>query len=118
MAESNDLLEQVVQLLALGHESRSFEVKGPLSLADKAHCAKVARAVIAMGNLRDGGIVLIGVDETQMTEMLPGLSDEDFGAWSDFDNVSDALALRGPASGVHPPPAGASVRRKGRGSRR
>ncbi|UFU06590.1 hypothetical protein [Ruania halotolerans] len=75
MSEPNDLHEQVVQLLALGHESRSFEVKGPLSLTAKSHCAKAARAVMAMGNLRDGGIVLIGVDEAQMTEMLPGLDD-------------------------------------------
>jgi hypothetical protein len=48
--------DAVEQLLLLGHESRSFEVKGPGELKDKAFCAKVARAAMAMANLRDGGL--------------------------------------------------------------
>jgi len=39
-------VDEVQQLLALGHEIRSFEVKGPGSLNDKAYCAKVARAAM------------------------------------------------------------------------
>lgn len=81
----------VEQLLALGHETRSFEVKAPGDLSDKAYCAKVARASMAMGNLRDGGVVCLGIDETQMAAMLPGLSQQQLQDWSDFDNVSDAL---------------------------
>lgn len=83
---------EVEQLLALGHELRSFEVKGPGDLGDRAFCAKVARAAMAMGNLRDGGLVCLGIDETTMTAMLPGLSPGQYTEWSDSDNVHDALA--------------------------
>src|SRR5215211_3550323 len=65
--------DELQELLALGHESRSFEVKGPGSLSDKRYCAKVARALMAMGNLHDGGVVCLGLDETRLTDMVPGL---------------------------------------------
>lgn len=84
-------LEELEDLLALGHETRSFEVKGPGPL-DKAHAALVACAAMAMGNLRDGGYVCIGIDEDRMQDGLPGLDDEQLAQWSDFDNVADALA--------------------------
>lgn len=84
--------DEVEELLALGHESRSFEIKGPGNLSDGAYCAKIARAVMAMGNLRDGGLVCLGIDEARMTQMLPGLDDVQLVEWSSFDDVSDKLA--------------------------
>jgi hypothetical protein len=83
---------EVEQYLALGHEVRSFEVKGPGSLSDKAFCARVARATMAMGNLRDGGLVCLGIDDKRMSEMLPGLGVAEMTEWCDFDDVSDAVA--------------------------
>lgn len=47
---------------------------------------------MAMGNLRDGGVVCLGVDGTRMTEMLPGLDAPQLAQWSKFDDVSDAMA--------------------------
>jgi hypothetical protein len=83
---------EVEEILALGHELRSFEVKGPGDLSDKAYCAKIARAAMAMGNLRDGGLVCLGIDDTQMAAMTPGLSQPQLADWSDYDNVHDAFA--------------------------
>lgn len=83
---------EIEDLLTLGRESRSFEVKGPGALTDSAFCARVARAVMAMGNLRDGGLVCLGIDDKALDSKLPGLSDEQLAQWSDFDNVHDALA--------------------------
>ncbi len=40
---------EVEQYLALGHESRSFEVKGPVRIKDRGFCAKVAKAAMAIG---------------------------------------------------------------------
>ena len=82
-------------LLATGNEIRSFEVKGPGNpgaLGDKAYVAKVARAAMAMGNHRDGGLVCLGIDDKQMAAMIPGLNPLQLGEWSDYDNVSSALA--------------------------
>jgi hypothetical protein len=86
---SQELLEQ---LLAVGNESQSFEVKGPGDLSEKAFVARVARAVMSMGNHRDGGVVCVGIDEKQMQAMLPGLSPDQAVAWGDYDNVTAALA--------------------------
>ncbi len=86
---------ELEELLALGHESRSFEVKGPGNpgdLDDKPYVAKIAKAVIAMGNLRDGGLVCLGIDEPRMCEMQPGLSPEQVAAWIDYDLVQAAIA--------------------------
>jgi hypothetical protein len=84
--------DDVEGLLALGHELRAFEVKGPGALRDRAFCAKVARAAMAMGNLRDGGIVCIGVDKSDLARMQPGLTDEQLASWSDHDEVSTQLS--------------------------
>ncbi|MHA6510846.1 hypothetical protein [Tessaracoccus sp. Y1736] len=83
---------EVEEILALGHELRSFEVKGPGNRTDKAFCAKVARATMALANIRDGGQVCLGIDETNMTAMMPGLDRNQLAAWSDYDGVHDALA--------------------------
>lgn len=89
LVTSKEVLER---LLAVGNESASFEVKGQGSLKDKAYVAKIARAVMAMGNRRDGGVVCLGIDEPQMTAMAPGLDPAQAAEWADFDNVSAALA--------------------------
>lgn len=84
--------QEVEALLAPGHEIRSFEVKGPGSLSDKADVARVARASMAMGNHRDGGLICLGVDDKQMPQMTPGLDAAQLKEWSDYDNTSAALA--------------------------
>src|SRR5262245_50662035 len=43
-----------------------------------------------MGNIRDGGLVCIGIDEKHLSQMLPGLG-QYLAEWSDFDDVSAAL---------------------------
>ena len=84
--------QELEALLAPGHEIASFEVKGPGGLSDKAYTAKVARASMAMGNHRDGGLVCLGIDDKQMSQMTPGLNTDQLREWSDYDNVSAALA--------------------------
>jgi hypothetical protein len=84
--------EYIEEILALGHEIRSFEAKGPGSINDKAYVAKGARAAMAMGNLRDGGQVCLGIDDTQFVAMLPGLTPEQVNEWINYNNVSDQLA--------------------------
>ncbi|WP_380162645.1 RNA-binding domain-containing protein [Kineococcus sp. R86509] len=84
--------QEVRQWLSLGTESRSFEVKGPGLRTQKAYAAKVARAVMAMGNLRGGGLVCLGIDDKQLAQMSPGLNAEQLKQWSDVDEVNVALS--------------------------
>lgn len=55
--------EEFAQILKLGHETQGIEFKGPFARSDKEQFAEVVRAVLGMANRRDGGLVVIGVDE-------------------------------------------------------
>lgn len=90
---SDDKLRGTVEdLLSTGGETRRFEVKGPGRTDDKHHVARVARAAMAMGNLRDGGLVCVGIADTLVAAMLPGLDEEELAQWSDGDTVADRIA--------------------------
>ena len=85
--------EDVENLLLAGYETRGFELKGPGRSDDKAFLAKVARAALSMGNLRDGGHVVIGISDTSPQEMQPGLDDQQLASWLAYDDVADRLAV-------------------------
>jgi hypothetical protein len=78
--------------LRTGYEGRGFELKGPGKSGEKRFLAKIARAALSMGNLRDGGHVVIGIDDENPQAMLPGLADEELASWLAYDDVSGRLA--------------------------
>lgn len=55
--------QTLAEWIALGREQRGVEFKGPGPRSSKHLCGKVLRAMMAMANRRDGGFVVIGVDE-------------------------------------------------------
>jgi predicted HTH transcriptional regulator len=83
--------EEVEQVLSLGHEIRGFEIKGPGPSTDKHLFAKVARAALSLGNLRDGGHIIIGIDDKLQQAMQPGLTVAELSSWLSFDDVSRRL---------------------------
>lgn len=82
----------VEDILRLGQETRSFEAKSPGDLDNKHYVARVVRADMAMGNLRDGGQICLGIDDKRIAQMEPGLTDTQVEEWTNFDNVCDKLA--------------------------
>jgi hypothetical protein len=83
---------QLEERLQLGYEARGLELKGPGSRADKHLLAKVARAALGLGNLRDGGHIVVGIDDHNPDQLLPGLSGEDRASWVEYDHLARALA--------------------------
>jgi hypothetical protein len=83
---------EVEAILTGGRELRHFEVKGPGSRADTQLVVKVIRAGLSMGNLRDGGYVLLGLDDWRLAEMQPGLTEEHVTSWMSFDDVARKLS--------------------------
>ena len=79
------------ELLALGREQAGVEFKGPGDRSDRRLFAKVARAVLAMANRRDGGVVVVGIDDERNEAVLTGLSATQLATWEQ-DAVRDALA--------------------------
>jgi|SRR5579884_416287 predicted HTH transcriptional regulator len=83
--------EEFREYLALGREGRRVEFEGPGSRKDKHFLARVVRAVIGMANRRDGGLVIIGVQE-QDDELIPaGLSEEQLRTWIRYDDVAKSI---------------------------
>src|SRR2546427_6079334 len=83
--------EQFEEYLAFEHEIPGVEFKGPGSRGDEYRRAKVARAVMGMANRRDGGTIIIGVEERGSTLNPAGLSQIDADSWRSNDRVIDAL---------------------------
>jgi predicted HTH transcriptional regulator len=79
-------------LLAPGHEQRGVEFKGPGRRSDRQFFARVARAVLGMANRRDGGVVVIGVEDKSGTLKPVGLSVPDLATWK-YDDIADSLAV-------------------------
>lgn len=85
--------QDLAELLATGSERYDVEYKNPGSRDDKAFFSGVARAVLAMANRRDGGVVVVGVNEQRgSAATLLGLTAPQLATWN-HDNVRDALAV-------------------------
>jgi hypothetical protein len=83
--------EGIENALSLRYELRELELKGPGPRSDNHLLIKVARAALGMGNLRDGGQVVIGIADDQIPEMLPGLEPDDLASWLAYDDLSRKL---------------------------
>jgi predicted HTH transcriptional regulator len=86
-------VEDIENVLLVGHETRGFEFKGPGDRTDSYLLAKAARAALSLGNLRDGGYIIIGIDDRDPASLGPGLDDDQLESWTDFDNLSRKLAV-------------------------
>ena len=83
--------EEFAQILALGHETRGVEFKSPGPLSDRRLAAQVVRAVLGMANRRDGGWVIIGVEDNDNILNPVGLSETDLASWQ-YDLIADQIA--------------------------
>lgn len=81
--------EEIAAFLSAGHELRNVEFKGRGSTSDSDFVAKVARAAIAMANQRDGGYVIVGVDENDPERC--GLDETLVAEWMSYDTVVDKI---------------------------
>lgn len=84
--------EELGELLALRHEISGVEFKGPGSRSNKRLFAQVVRAVLGMANRRNGGTVVIGVQDDGPSFSPVGLNDGDLATWS-YDAVADGIAV-------------------------
>jgi predicted HTH transcriptional regulator len=83
--------EEFIDLIEQGHESPAVEFKPGAPRTAQAVFARIARAVLALSNRRDGGWVIIGVEEKGgKTPILKGVEAADLAGWN-HDDVSAAL---------------------------
>ena len=84
--------EEFEQVMNLFSERRGLEFKGPGRSTDRRLFAQVVRAVLGMANRRDGGLVIIGIEDSGNTLNRVGLSKSDLGTWN-YDDVADRMAV-------------------------
>lgn len=77
--------------MALPHELRGVEFKSPGPLSNRRLAAQVMKAVLGMANRRDGGLVVVGVEESGSGYNWVGLSEHDLDTWG-YDRVADRIA--------------------------
>lgn len=83
--------EEFAQIMGLSHEIRGLEFKGPGRSTDRRLFAQVVKAVLGMANRRDGGLVVIGVEDLGDALHPVGLDDTQLGTWN-YDDVADRIA--------------------------
>jgi len=61
-----------------GKEDRRREYKAPMPWTDELSKAKITKAILAMSNIKDGGVIIVGMRELEDKTFSPdGLSDAD-----------------------------------------
>lgn len=92
--------EQFAELLAFAldrnHEQHGLEFKGARPRSDRPFFAKVVRAMLGMANRRDGGTVIIGVDESAGQLVPTGLTPADLRTWRHDDLAADVANYADP----------------------
>jgi predicted HTH transcriptional regulator len=83
---------EIEAALSSGYELRGLELKGPGPRTRTHLLAKVIRAALSMGNLRDGGHVIVGISDDDPKAMLPGLEADDLASWLAYDDLARKLA--------------------------
>jgi len=82
------LHDRVCSALDRCQESQAIEFKE--STAWESSKLRIIRTILAMGNLRDGGVIIIGASEREDTWELTGITDEHLATY-DFDDITDAV---------------------------
>ena len=83
--------EEFAQIMKLRHELGGVEFKGPGPVSNGRLAAQVVKAILGMSNRRDGGKVIIGVEDNQSALNPVGLSESDLAGWN-YDAVADQVA--------------------------
>jgi predicted HTH transcriptional regulator len=64
---SETISHELIELILHGREERNLEYKGPMSWKEKDVRIEITRSILGMANLRDGGSVVIGVENETFT---------------------------------------------------
>ena len=87
--------EEFTQVMALGHEVGGIEFKGPGPLNARKNpgpfVAQIVKAILGMANRRDGGIVIIGVEDNNGALILRGVPEGDIASWT-YDKLASQIA--------------------------
>jgi len=78
--------QDLCELIFVGEEQRNLEYKAPMRWDNEMTKAKITKTVLAMSNIRDGGWIVIGVEEqVNGAFKMIGLSQENIDTFNQDD---------------------------------
>ena len=85
--------ERQEELILAGKELRNLEYKSSISWTDPNNREKIIKSILAMSNVRDGGSIVIGIDEQSGGTFLlkDGMTQSDYDSFK-YDNVAAVVA--------------------------
>lgn len=73
------MFEKILELLEAGGETRNIEFKKTYDWGNPQHKAKIVKCILAMSNTKDGGNLILGIDdEKQGLDKLTGMEQEHY----------------------------------------
>ena len=67
---------ELADLVRYGREARNLEYKGPLAWDDAETKATLTKSILAMSNIRDGGSIVVGVEQRGESFRITGMSSD------------------------------------------
>ena len=83
--------EDFIEVMGLNRELNGVEFKGPGPMTNRRLVMQVVRAILGMSNRRDGGTIIIGVEDNDGVLNPVGLISSDIDEWTS-DDLADQVA--------------------------
>ncbi|PEX44006.1 ATP-binding protein [Bacillus thuringiensis] len=80
--------QNLISLIQFGRETRNVEFKTTYDWNNPQHKAKIVKTILGMSNVRDGGHLILGVEEINDSFIPRGMSQNDW----DLLNQDDVMA--------------------------
>lgn len=80
--------QNLISLIQFGRETRNIEFKTTFDWSNPQHKAKIVKTILGMSNVRDGGYLILGVEETNGSFIPKGMPQNDW----DLLNQDDVMA--------------------------
>lgn len=89
MKDQNPPQKELLELVKSGREERNLEYKASKDWKDPTTKAKITKTILGMANIRDGGVIVLGVEEIkdQSRFNFKGMLPEHLGSYN-HDNIA------------------------------
>lgn len=84
-------IDELYSLAAVGEQSRNVEIKRTMSWDNPDTQAKIVKAILGMSNIRNGGFLILGFEQSGNTFEPQGMDDDHLQTF-DYDVVSGEVA--------------------------
>lgn len=85
-------ITELHSLLSVGEQTRKVEIKRSISWDDRDHRAKIVKTILGLSNIRDGGYLVIGVEQRGDEFVFQGIEEDHLSSYN-YDNVATECSL-------------------------